>query len=160
MQLSNLLQPLGVGVLGPAAEQLPALLLHLRVREIRGAADTQPLQQRLVGEGSLESWAGVLDESVQDDEGADLAVHIAVLELLPDGAGGLAGARSLELDHLDELGDAAEILLLVGLTREVLDGDRHRRVRFFLSCMSVFDVFAWHFFGMQNEWGWTTRVLE
>lgn len=51
-------------------------------------------------------------------------MHVAVLELLADGARGLRGARGLDGDDFDEVGDAADVVLLVGLGRERLDGDR------------------------------------
>lgn len=53
---------------------------------------------------------------------------VAILELLADGTGSFGGAGGLQLDDLDELGDAAEVILLVLLRREVLDGDGDRRV--------------------------------
>ncbi|KAH6605680.1 hypothetical protein Trco_004833 [Trichoderma cornu-damae] len=116
-----------VGILGPAAEQLPALLPHLGIRQLGGAADAQPLQQRLVGKRPLEARAGVLDQAVQQDQSADLAVHVAVFELLANGAGGLRGAGRLDGDDFDEVGDAADVLLVVGLGGERLDGDRDGR---------------------------------
>jgi DNA mismatch repair protein MutH len=51
-------------------------------------------------------------------------VHVAVLELLADGARSLRRARGLDGDDFDEVGDAADVVLLVGLRRERLDGDR------------------------------------
>lgn len=124
MQSGDPLQTGLVRVLGPAAEEFPALLPHLRVGQVRGAADSQALQQGLVRKSSLEARAGILDQAVEQDQGADLAVHVAVLELLADGARGLRGARGLDGDDLDEVGDAADVVLLVGLGRERLDGDR------------------------------------
>ena len=50
-------------------------------------------------------------------------MDVAVLELFANGACGLGGARGLDGDNLDELGDAAEVLLLVRLRGEGLDGD-------------------------------------
>lgn len=124
MQSSDPLQTRLIRVLGPAAEQFPALLPHLRVGQVRRAADTQPLQQRLVCKGPLEARAGILDQAVEQDQGTDLAVHVAVLELLADGARGLRGARGLDGDDFDEIGDAADVFLFVGLGGERLDGDR------------------------------------
>lgn len=86
---------------------------------------TQALQQRLVAEASLEAASCVLNQAVEDDEGAYLAVDVSVLELFADGTRSLARARGLDRDDLDKLGDAAEVLLLVGLGGEVLDGDGH-----------------------------------
>lgn len=128
VQLSNLLQPGRLGILRPAAEQLSTLVLHGRIAQVRGAADPQALQQGLVGKGPLEARAGVLDEPVEDDERAQLTVGVAILELLADGTGSFGGAGGLQLNDLDELGDAAEVILLVLLRREVLDGDGDRRV--------------------------------
>lgn len=137
MQSSDPLQTRLVRVLGPAAEQLPALLPHLRVGQIRRAADAQPLQQRLVGKGSLEARAGILDQAVEQDQGADLAMHVAVLELLANGARGLGGARGLDGDDFDEVGDAADVVLLVGLGGERLDGDRDGGVGLLLDWVLV-----------------------
>lgn len=69
-----------------------------------------------------------MDETIENDEGAELAVDVAVLELLADGPGGLARARGLELDDLDKVGNAAEIVDIVALGGEVLNVDGHRRV--------------------------------
>lgn len=124
MQSGDPLQTRLVRVLGPAAEQLPALLPHLRVGQVRRAADSQALQQGLVRKSSLEARAGILDQTVEQDQSADLAVHVAVLELLADGARGLRGARRLDGDDFDEVGDAADVVFLVGFGRERLDGDR------------------------------------
>ena len=100
------------------------------MRGTRGAAHAQPLQQGLVAEASLEAGSRVLDQAVEDGKGAQLAVHVAVLELLADGARGLGGARGLDGDDLDELGDAAEVVLLVGFGGEGLDRDGYGGVRF------------------------------
>lgn len=132
VEAGDALQARGGGVLRPVAEQLGALPPDGRVREARGAADAEALEQGLVGKGALEARAGVLDEAVEDDEGAKLAVDVAVLELLADGARRLAGARGLELDDLDQVGDAAEIVDAVAARGEVLDVDRHGRVRLLL----------------------------
>lgn len=131
------LQPGRRSVLRPLPVQLRALLLDRRVRQVRGAAHAEALQQRLVGKGALEVRARVLDEPVEEDEGADLAVDVAVLELLADGAGGLGRARGLQLDDVDEVGDAAEVLLAEGLRGEVLDSDGDRRVGFLLERLSA-----------------------
>lgn len=69
-----------------------------------------------------------MNEAVEQDQGADLAVDVAVLELLSNGAGGLRGAGCLDGDDLDEVGDAAEIFCFVGLGGEPLDSDRDGRV--------------------------------
>lgn len=140
MQSSDPLQTRLVRVLGPAAKQFPALLPHLRVGQVRRAADSQPLQQRLVRKGSLEARAGILDQAVEQDQGAKLAVHVAVLELLADGARGLRGARGLDGDDFDEVGDAANVVLLVGLGRERLDGDRDGGIGLLLECALAEDL--------------------
>lgn len=78
-----------------------------------GSAHAQALQQRLIGKGALEPLSGVLDETIQEDQGSDLSMNIAILELLADGSRSLAGARGLELDDFNEVGDAAQVLLFV-----------------------------------------------
>lgn len=47
----------------------------------------------------------------------------AVFELLADGAGSLNRARGLQADDLDEVRDAAQVVYLIGLARQPLDGD-------------------------------------
>jgi len=69
-----------------------------------------------------------LDEAVKEGEGAKLAMQVAILELFPDCAGGLAGAGVLEADDFDEVGDAAKIVLGDGLTCQPLNGDGDGRV--------------------------------
>lgn len=132
MKLRNPLQPRRALILRPAPEQLSTLIPDIRVRQLRSTAHAQPLQQRLVYESSLEPRSGILDEAVKQNQGADLTVDVAVFELLADGAGGLGWSRGLELDDLDELGDAAHVIFLVGFACEVLDGDGDRRVGFLL----------------------------
>jgi hypothetical protein len=69
-----------------------------------------------------------LDQAVEQDEGAELAVDVAVLELLADGARGLGRPRGLDGDDLDKVGDAAQVVFVVGFGGERLDGDRDGRV--------------------------------
>lgn len=40
-------------------------------------------------------------------------MNITILELLADGSRSLAGARGLELDDFNEVGDAAQVLFFV-----------------------------------------------
>lgn len=131
--MGNLSHPGRVFVLGgPAGKELSALLPHLGIRERRGAAEPQTLEQGFIGKGPLETWAGILDEAVEESQGTQLTVQIAVLELLPDGTGGLGGTRVLEVDDLDEVRDTAEVIYGDGLTRESLDGHGDCRVGFLL----------------------------
>lgn len=67
--------------------------------------------------------AAVLDQAIEERQGAQLAVQVAVLELLPDGAGGLSGAGGLQLDDVDEVGEPAEVVDGDGLARQPLDVD-------------------------------------
>lgn len=78
-----------------------------------------------------------MDQSVEDDERADLAVYRAVLQLLADGTSGLCWAGSLEFDDFNELGDAAEVFLVICFAGEIFDGDGYRRVWFLLFRMSA-----------------------
>lgn len=59
-------------------------------------------------------------------------MHRAVFQLLADGASGLCWAGSLKFDDFDELGDAAEVFLLICFASEVLDGNGYRGVWFLL----------------------------
>lgn len=122
-------------ILRPHTEELTTLVLDGRIREVRGAADTQTLQERLVGKGTLETWPSVLNQAIEKDESAKLTMNITILELLTDSTGSLAGARGLKLDDFYELRDAAEVFLLILLRGEVLDGDCNSRIRFLLEDM-------------------------
>ena len=118
---------------GPAGKQFRAFLPHFRVRQRRRAAETQALEQGFVCEGPLEARTGILDEAVEDVQGTELTVKVSVLELLPDGTGGLGGARVLEINDFDEIRDAAEVIDGHRLTRESLNRHCHCRVRLLLS---------------------------
>lgn len=134
VQLRKPLQPRrGLVLIRPVPEQLGALLLDIGITQVARATDTQALQQHLVGgDGPLEARAGILDEAVEDGQGAQLAVGAAVLELLADGARGFSGARGLQLDDLDQVGQATEVVFLVGFAGKLLDGDGDGRVRLLL----------------------------
>lgn len=95
MKSRDLVQTWGSSILSPSSEKLSALVPHGDIRQMRRATYAQPLKQRLVDKGALEPLAGVLDETVEDDEGADLAVDVSILELLSDGASCLSRAGSL-----------------------------------------------------------------
>jgi len=131
--MGNLSHPWRVLVLGgPSGKELGALLPHLRIREPRGAAEPQTLEQGFIGKRPLETGTGILNEAVEKSQGTQLAVQVAVLELLPDGTGSLGGTSVLEVDNLDEVGDTAEVVYGYGLTRESFDGHGDRRVGFLL----------------------------
>lgn len=49
-----------------------------------GCHQSETLHQLLIGPVELESLARILCESSQNDKGSDLAMNVAVLELLPD----------------------------------------------------------------------------
>ncbi len=74
-----------------------------------------------------------MDEAVENVQGTELTVKVTVLELLPDGTGGLGRARVLEINDFDEIRDAAEVINGYRLTCESLDGHGDCRVRFLLS---------------------------
>jgi hypothetical protein len=50
-------------------------------------------------------------------------MSIAILQLLPQGAGGFNGTRALKLDRFDQVRDTAQIILLVLFTGETLNSD-------------------------------------
>lgn len=56
----------------------------------------------------------------------------AVLEFLANGAGGFGGTGRLQLDDLDQVRDAAEVIFFDGFAGEPLDGDGDGRVGFLL----------------------------
>jgi hypothetical protein len=53
-------------------------------------------------------------------------VNGAILEFLADGASGFGGSRGLELDYLDEVWDAGEVVFFVGLGCEPFYRDGYR----------------------------------
>lgn len=59
-------------------------------------------------------------------------MNAAVLELLPDGTGRLRGAGRLQLDDLNEVGNAAQVIFLIGFTGQPLDSDGNGRIGFLL----------------------------
>ena len=111
MQTRDPLQPRRLCVLRPLAEQLAALAPDHGVGQLARAAHAQALQQRLVRKRALEARPRVLDQPVEERQRAHLPVHVAVLELLADGARGLGRAGRLQLDGLDELDDARQVVL-------------------------------------------------
>lgn len=137
MQFRNTLQAWRALVLSPAAEQLGTLLSDVGIREIGGSADPQSFQQRLVGESSLETWAGILDQAVQDGQSSELAMDVAVLELLANGAGSLCGARSLQLDDFYKVWDATHVIFIICLGGQRLNAHCDGGIWFLLSSVSV-----------------------
>jgi hypothetical protein len=81
--------------LRPSSEKLSALVPHSDIRQLGCATNTQPLEKRFIDKGALEPLASVLDEAVENDEGANLAMDVSILELLADSAGCLSWAGSL-----------------------------------------------------------------
>lgn len=75
---------LGVGG-GPLAEEDGAFLLHFGVGDGVCGCDAETFKEGLVGEGALETGSGVLDEAVEDGEGAELFVDVAVFALARSG---------------------------------------------------------------------------
>ena len=64
-------------------------------------------------------------------------MHIAILELLADGASRFRRTGGLERDGFNELGNPGEIVFLVCFRCEVLDRDRHGRVGLLLQRVLV-----------------------
>jgi len=64
---------------GPLPEELVTLLPDVGVDEVVTWQRAQSLEQGLVGESALETTASILDESIEDGEGAELAVTAAIL---------------------------------------------------------------------------------
>ena len=128
MKPSYLFQTWGARVLCPAREKLSASLLHIRIGDVCGTTQTKTFQQRLIGKGPLESGSGVLDETIQKYKSTDLAVGVPVLELLPNCTGCFRRARRLQLNDLDKLNDAAQVVLFIALRGEVFDCDGNGRV--------------------------------
>lgn len=64
---------------GPLPEELVTLLPDGCVDEVVTWQRAQTLKQGLVGKSALETTAGVLNEAIEDGEGAQLAVTATVL---------------------------------------------------------------------------------
>jgi len=60
-------------------EQNGAFLLDFWIREAICPTDSQALQEAFVSKGSLKARTGVLDKTIEDGQGAELLVYIAVL---------------------------------------------------------------------------------
>lgn len=75
----------------------------------------------------MKARPSVLDQAIEEGQSSQLAVDAAVLELLPDGARCLSWPGGLQLDNLYEVGDPAEIILLVGLTRQLFHSNSDSR---------------------------------
>lgn len=59
-------------------------------------------------------------------------MHVSVLEFLADGARCFGRTGGLEANDLYKLGDAAEVVLLIGFGGKVFDGDGDGRKGFLL----------------------------
>lgn len=71
----------------------------------------------------------VLGQRAEDDQRTQLAVNIAVLELLANRTGCFASTlEALDVDAFDELGNAIERVLLIPVAAENLDPVGDRRV--------------------------------
>lgn len=69
----------GGGVGGrPLAEEDGAFLPDFRVGDGVCGCHAEAFEEGFVGEGALETGAGVFDEAVEDAEGAELLVDVAV----------------------------------------------------------------------------------
>ena len=132
MKLCQAVQARCLAVLGPTGEEPAALLLDLGWCHFRGATDTKSLKEGLVDEAALETGARVGDEGVHDGQGTQLSVSAAILEFLAQSAGGFRRTGRLELDDLDKIDQAAQVVLLIRLGREDLDLGGDSRVRLFL----------------------------
>lgn len=137
MQLGKPLEAGRLVVFSPSGEEAHSLLLDLGWRQVRRSAYAQALQQRFVDEGALEARPRVGDEGVHDGQSPKLAVRVAIFELLAQGTGGFRGASDLELDDLDQVDEAAQVILQVVFAREELDLGRDSRVRLLLRGVSV-----------------------
>jgi len=63
----------------PLPEQKGAFLLDFGIREAIRPTDSQTLQETFISKGSLEVGTGVFDKTIEDGQGAELLVYIAVL---------------------------------------------------------------------------------
>ena len=134
VQLDNLLHAPNILVLnGPAAKELGALLFHIRIRQLCGTAEPESLKQGFICESPLETRTRILNEAIEKGQSSKLPMQVSVLQLLPDGSGGLRRTRVQQIYDLHQVRDATEVVFRYGLARESLDGDRHRRVRLLLS---------------------------
>jgi hypothetical protein len=70
VKLSNALQARRVLVRdSPLPEQQVAFGLYVCINHVISGHDTETLQERLIGKGSLEASAGILNQTVQDGQG-------------------------------------------------------------------------------------------
>lgn len=116
----------------PTAEEFIALLPDFGVRGGRGGAEAQPLEKGLVGKRALELRAGILDQGVEDGQGAKLSMNITILQLLPEGAGSLGGPGVLDVNHVDEFWKSTQIILGDTGVGHLVDHYGHGRIGAFL----------------------------
>lgn len=94
-------------------EKNVAFCAHFGVNHFIFGKDSETFEKGFVDETLLEPRPCILNQAVEDDEGADLSVGTAVFELLPNSSGTLRGTGFLYPDDLDEIYQSAEIILLV-----------------------------------------------
>jgi hypothetical protein len=116
----------------PTAKQLLTPLFHLPIRQIGSAAEAKPLEQRLVGEGTLETRPSILNKTVKKRQRTELLVGEPVLELLPDCTSGLRGPRVLQVDDLDQFWNPAQVMLGLVISRQTLNNYSDGSVWFLL----------------------------
>lgn len=79
MKICYLLHPRRVFVcLGPAAVELIALFAHFSIDHVVCRKDAQAFEEHFVGEAFLEASASVLHEGVENSEGTELAMRVAI----------------------------------------------------------------------------------
>lgn len=110
-------------------EKNVAFCAHFGVNHFIFGKDSETFEKGFVDETLLEPRPCILNQAVEDDEGADLSVGTAVFagfcqwtmvfrgqeykQLLPNSSGTLRGTGFLYPDDLDEIYQSAEIILLV-----------------------------------------------
>ena len=79
MEICYLLHPGGVFVcLGPAAVELITLFTHFSIDHVVCREDAEAFEEHFVGEAFLEASASVLHKGVEQSEGAELAMGVAI----------------------------------------------------------------------------------
>jgi hypothetical protein len=59
-------------------EQYGALILHLLIGNRISGKDAETFEEWFIGKDTLEGWAGILEESVENGKSAELAMNTAV----------------------------------------------------------------------------------
>lgn len=126
-------------------------MLYQRVRDRVCSCDSESFEEGFVGEFAEEALPRILDEEVEDDEGAQLSVEVTIFsfgkvsaslkiyllcvskkvlnvhsQLLAQSATGFRWSARLDANNFDQVDDAGRVFNFIRLTGEDLNLHSHR----------------------------------